>query len=228
MKPIAALAAAAVVCALAAAASATVTPGEWNLASDGVDASGKTFVGPGSIEFVTAPTGLPIECAISDGFAYVAPDPTPHAPLGGSITLSVDPSDVIAPTHGTCLMNGMPVGATVTTTPGSLWQLTITTPASHSPSPHDGPFVATLTIPTGSISFDAGFCALVLPAPPLSMSAIYDGSAGTASKTGTPAFGIDSSACSPLGDSVALMQSTAFTLSEAGFPAKHPNLIYVP
>jgi hypothetical protein len=218
-------------------ADATTTPGQWNLASNGVDASSRSFTGSDTISFTGTynGNGATVTCNIGGGFSYTVADPTPHAAPGGTISIQIDPPDNLAPTFGTCTegVTGGPVS--LSTTPGSLWTVTFTTPTATSPSPNNGAFTGALTIPANSIQAtasnlagqDGGKCTLSGPTSALTITKNYDGSTGVATKVGTPVFGLNRSLCSAAGAQAAL-RSSQLTLWEVGSPNNHPNLIYVP
>jgi hypothetical protein len=232
------IAAGAAVTAMATApADATTTPGQWNLASNGVDASGKAFTGSGTLSFTGTynGNGATVTCNITGGFSYTAPNPTPHAAPGGTISLQIDPPDVITPGNGTCTesVTGGPVN--VSTTPGSLWTVTFTVPTATSPSPNNGPFTGSVSIPANTVKAtavnlagqDAGQCTVSGPTSTLTVSGSYNGSTGVATKSGTPIFGLNRTLCAAAGPNAAL-QSASVTLWEVGNTNNHPNLIYVP
>ncbi|WGX94852.1 hypothetical protein [Nocardioides sp. L-11A] len=173
---------------------------------------------------------MTVNCTITGGFSYTTPSVSLHAAPYGAISIGIDPPDNVAPGNGSCTESAAGGPVAVSTTPGTRWPLTFLVPDASVPSPHDGPFTSTLTIPPNSVTATMGFypCTLVLPTSALPMSATYDGSTGTTTKTGAAtAFGVDNSSCVSAG-AVGAMHSASVTLSEVGSPAKHPNIVYVP
>ncbi len=219
-------------------AQADPEPGQWNGAVGGVDISGKTFTGTGSIEFTGTYNGniATITCTINQGLTYTAPADAPTAAPGGTISLSFDPPDNLAPENGTCTEDVTGGAVRVRATPGSVWTFNLTTPTGTSPSPNYGPFTGSITVPANSIAGTAlnlpgedadGLCTITGPTAAVTANGTYNGTTGTVASTSTPMFGLDNSQCSPAGTD-ALLQAASGTVWEVGNTSNHPYLVYVP
>ncbi|WGX94857.1 hypothetical protein [Nocardioides sp. L-11A] len=235
------LSATATVTALALApASATTTSNEWNLASNGVDASGKSFTGEADLVFTGTFNGAPatVTCTDASGVTYTAPDPTPHAPELDTMSIQVTPPATF-PT-GSCV-ESVQGGEVTVTTNGQPWTLTFETPEA--PPVNSAHFTGTLTgslsVPANSVTAVAvklpGInnnltppCKLVGPTSALSVPGSYTGSTGVATKTGGGvSMTLNNTDC-PRAGTAAVLQSASATLWEVGATSNHPDLLWVP
>ncbi|WGX94854.1 hypothetical protein [Nocardioides sp. L-11A] len=224
---------------------ATTTPGAWNLASNGVDASGKTFTGSLTLTWTMTFNGTPftVNCTIVGGIAHTAPDPTPHAWELDTMVIQVDPSDSLAPGAGTCTESITSGAVHISTTPGSLWTLSVETPDAPpaNPAHYTAALTGYLSVPANSVTAVAvklpGInnnltppCKLVGPTgtAPLQVPGSYTGSTGVATMTGGGvSMTLDNTGC-PRAGTAAVLQSASATLWEVGATSNHPDLIYVP